>query len=183
MAEDKYADDIRLIDLSQHIFLKRGSDIIADAIIYHGDCWWKVLGNGFADGTDIVHAEKAGSIRYDAEEVTIPIDDAKVYLVVLEGAPLQFRDGDLISTEWPDKDLIYVDKALRKAVTKRDGVFEKGEVHGLFARRYDSDGDCYYAPVEAEDQGIDKNWMLMEHYDLILEWRPVNIAAVLKEAI
>ena len=79
MAEDKYADDIRLIDLSQHIFLKRGSDIIADAIIYHGD--------------------------------------------------------------------------------------------------------CYYAPVEAEDQGIDKNRMLMEHYDVILEWRPVNTAAVLREAI
>lgn len=84
---------------------------------------------------------------------------------------------------WPDKDLIYVEKALRKADTSRDGVFEKAEVRGLFARRYDSDGDCYYAPVEAEAQGIDKNWMLMEHYDLILEWRPVNIAAVLREAI
>lgn len=111
------------------------------------------------------------------------IDDVKTYLTVLEGASLQFRDGDLISTEWPDKDLIYVDKALRKAATKRDGIYEKDEVHGLFARRYDSDGDCYYAPVEADDQGIDKNWMLMEHYDIILGWRPVNIAAVLKEAI
>lgn len=79
MRYDKYADDIRQIDLSQNILLKRGSDIIADAIIYHGD--------------------------------------------------------------------------------------------------------CYYAPVEAEDQGIDKRWMPMERYDLILEWRPVNIAAVLREAI
>lgn len=183
MSDDKYADDARLIGLSKSIFLRRGSDIIADAIIYHGDCWWKVLGNGFADGTDIIHAEKAGSLRHDAEEVEIPIDDAKVYLVVLEGAPLQFRDGDIISTEWPDKDLIYVDKALRKAATTRDGVFEKDEVHGLFSRRYDSDGDCYYAPVEAEDQGIDSSWFLIEGRDLILEWRPVNIAAVLKEAI
>lgn len=136
MADDKYADDIRLIDLSQHIVLKRGSDIVADAIIYHGDCWWKVLGNGRSNGSDFLYTEKAGSIRYDAEEVEIPIDDAKTYLVVLEGAPLQFRDGD-----------------------------------------------CYYAPVEAEEQGIDKNWMLMEHYALILEWRPVDIAAVLREAI
>lgn len=183
MSDDKDADDIRLIALSQHIFLKRGSDIIADAIIYHGDCWWKVLGNGTTMESEVLYAEKAGSLRHDAEEVTIPIDDAKTYLTVPEGAPLQFQDGHLISTEWPDKDLIYVDKALRKAATKRDGVFEKGEVHGLFARRYDSDGDCYYAPVEAEDQGIDKRWMLMEHYDLILEWRPVNIAAVLREAI
>lgn len=183
MSDDKYADDARLIDLSQYIFLKRGSDIIADAIIYHGDCWWKVLGNGTTMESEILYAEKAGGAEYDAEEVKIPIDDAKMYLAVLKGSPLQFRDGDLISTEWPDKDLIYVDKALRKAVTKRDGIFEKDEVHGLFSRRYDSEGDCYYAPVEPEDQGIDKNWMLMENYDLILEWRPVNIAAVLKEAI
>ena len=183
MSDDKYADDIRLIDLSKHIFLKRGSDIIADAIIYHGDCWWKVLGNGTTMESEVLYAEKAGGAEYDAEEVTIPIDDVKTYLTILEGAPLQFRDGDLISTEWPDKDLIYVDKALRKAVSKRDGLYEKDEVHGLFSRRYDTDGDCYYAPVEPEDQGIDKNWMLVEHLDLILEWRPVNIAAVLKEAI
>lgn len=183
MSNDKYADDSCLIDLSRYIYLKRGSDIIADAIIYHGDCWWKVLGNGTTMESEILYAEKAGSIRYDAEEVTIPIDDSKTYLTVMEGAPLQFRDGDLISTEWPDKDLIYVDKALLKAVPKRDGLYEKDEVHGLFSRRYDSDGDCYYAPVEADDQGIDKNWMLMEHYDLILEWRPVNIAAVLREAV
>jgi len=183
MSDDKYADEIRLSDLSSYIVLIHGSDIIADAIIYHGDCWWKVLGNGTTMESEVLYAEKAGSLRHDAEEVTIPIDDAKTYLTVMQGSPLQFRDGDLISTEWPDKDLIYVDKALRKAATKRDGVFEKDEVHGLFARRYDSDGDCYYAPVEADDQGIDKNWMLMEHYDLILEWRPVNIAAVLKEAI
>lgn len=183
MSDDKYADNIRLIDLSQYIFLRRGSDIIADTIIYNGDCWWKVLGNGTTMESEVQYAEKAGSLRHDVEEVTIPIDDDKTYLTVSEGAPLQFRDGDLISTEWPDKDLIYVDKALRKSATKRDDVFEKDEVHGLFARGYDSDGDCYYAPVEAEDQGIDESWMLMERYDLILEWRPVNIAAVLREAI
>lgn len=183
MSNDKYADDARLIDLSKSIFLMRGSDIIADVIIYHGDCWWKVLGNGTTMESEVLYAKKAGSLRHDAEEVTIPIDDAKAYLTVPEGAPLQFRDGDLISTEWPDKDLIYVDKALRKAATKRDGVFEKDEVHGLFVRRYDSDGDCYYAPVEPRDQGIDKGWMLLEHYDLILEWHPVDIAAVLREAV
>lgn len=179
MSDDKYADDARLIDLSEYISLKRGSDIIADAIIYHGDCWWKVLGNGTMAGSEVLYVEKAGG----AEEVKIPIDDAKAYLTVLEGSPLQFRDGDLILTEWPDKDLIYVDKALRKAVSRRDGAFEKDEVHGLFSRRYDADGDCYYAPVEAEGQGIDGNWILVEHSDLILEWRPVNIAAVLAEAV
>lgn len=183
MSDDKYADDYRLSELSGYIFLKRGSDIIADAIIYHGDCWWKVLRNGGSDGGEVLYVAKAGSIRYDAEEVTISIDDAKTYLTVLEGAPLQFRDGDLISTEWPDKDLIYVDKAICRAVAGRDCLYEKDEVHGLFARRYDSDGGCYYVPVEAEDQGIDKRWMLLENYDLILEWRPVNIAAVLREAI
>ena len=185
MSDDKYADDYRLSELSQHIFLRRGSDIIADAIIYHGDRWWKVLGNETTGESEVLYAEKAGSLRYDAEVVTIPIDDAKTYLTVLEGAPLQFHDGDLISTEWPDMDLIYVDKALRKADTKWDGAFEKEEeeVYGLFARRYDSDGDCYYVPAKAEDQGIGKNWILMENYDVILEWRPANIAAVPREAI
>lgn len=183
MSDYKYCDDIQLIDLSKYIFLKRGSDIIADAIIYHGDCWWKVLGNGTTMESEILYAEKAGGAEYGAEEVQIPLNEGKTYLTVLEGSPLQFRDGELISTEWPDKDLIYVDKALREAVSKRDGLYEKDEVHGLFSRRYDSDGDCYYAPVEADAQGIDKNWILMEHYDLILEWRPVNIAAVLREAV
>lgn len=183
MSDDKYADDVRLIDMSQYISLKRGIDIIDDAIIYHGDRWWKVLGNGSYDPGLFVYAEMAGSIAIDPEKVKIPIDDAKTYLVVPEGAPLQFRDGDLISTEWPDKDLIYVDKALRKDVSKRAGIYEKDEMHGLFVRRYDSDGGCYYAPVEAEDQGIDSSWLLLEGMDIILEWRPVNIAAVLREAI
>lgn len=183
MSNDKYADDTRLIDLSRHISLKRGSDIIAGATIYRGDCWWKVLENGTTMESEVLYAEKAGGAEYDAEEVKIPIDDTKTYLTVMEDAPVQFRDGELISTEWPDKDLIYVDKALIKAVSKRDGLYEKDEVHGLFARRYDSDGDCYYAPVEPEDQGIGRNWILVEHLDLILEWRPVNIAAVLQEAI
>ena len=183
MSDDKYADDIRLIDLSQYIFLKRGSDIVADSIVYRGDCWWKVLGNGTTMESEILYAEKAGSTSYDAEEVKLPIDEAQAYLTVLEGAPLQFRDGNLISTEWPDKDLIYVDKAYRKAVSQRDDTFEKNEVYGLFARRYDADGDCYYAPVEPEDQGIAKDWILSEGLDLILEWRPVDIGAVLREAI
>lgn len=183
MSDDKYADELRLSDLSSYIVLIRGSDIIADAIIYHGDCWWKVLGNGTTVESEVLYAEKAGSLRHDTEEIKIPIDDTKTYLTVMQGAPVQFRDGDLISTEWPDKDPIYADKALRQAATKRDGASEKDEVHGLFVRRYGSDGDCYYAPAEAEDQGIDSNWFLSEGLDLILEGRPVNIAAALKEAI
>lgn len=183
MSYDKYADDSRLIGLSRYIFLRRGSDIIADAIIYHGDCWWKVLGNGTTQESEVLYAEKAGGAGYDAEEVTIPIDDDRTYLTVSEGAPLQFHDGELISTKWPDKDLIYVDKAIQRDVTGQGALFEEDEVHGLFARRRDSDGACYYMPVEAEDQGIDAGWRLIEHYDLILEWRPVNIAAVLREAI
>lgn len=183
MSNGKYADDLRLIALSEYIFLKRGSDIIADAIIYHGDCWWKVLGNGTAMESEVLYVEKAGSTRYYAGEVTIPIDDAKTYLTVLEGSPLQFCDGDLIPTEWPDKDLIYVDKAILKVDGTGNDALEKGEVHGLFVRRYDSDGNSYYALIEAEGRGIDRKWMLMEGFDLILEWHPVDIATVLREAI
>ena len=70
MSSDKYVDDIRLAALSKNILLKRGSDIIADAIIYHGDCWWKVLGNGTTVESEILYAEKAGSLRHDAEAVS-----------------------------------------------------------------------------------------------------------------
>mgnify|MGYP000864176673 CR=1 FL=1 len=48
-------------------------------------------------------------------------------------------------------------------------------------------GDCYYAPVEAEGQGIGRTWTLMEHRDLLLllllRRRLVNIAAVLRGAL
>ena len=46
-----------------------------------------------------------------------------------------------------------------------------------------SDDKMHFAPVAPEDQGIDSGWFLSEGLDLILEWRPANIAAVLRGAI
>nr|DAO33470.1 MAG TPA: hypothetical protein [Caudoviricetes sp.] len=179
MSNDKYADDTRLSDLSEYIFLKRGSDIIADAIIYRGDCWWKVLGNGFADGTDIIHAEKAGSLEGGPEEVTIPIDERTLYPVVSGGAPLQFQDGALLDGRlWPGCGLIYVKHAVRRG----EGVDSDERVFGIFALRYDSDGGPYYAPVDPASQpGVASDWLLDQRFDLILDWEPVDVAELLRE--
>ena len=171
------ADDTSLIHLSKYICLKRGSDIIADAIIYHGDCWWKVLENGTTLDGEILYAEKAGSHEGSTEEVKIPVDECEVYPSILEGAPLQFQDGSLLKEFWPCRGLIYVKDARRRS-TQAD---EDGKVFGIFALHYDSDGDPYYYPVDREMQpGVASGWLLDPKYDLILDWEPVDVADLLE---
>lgn len=171
------ADDIRLIHLSKYIHLKRGSDIIADAIIYHGDCWWKVLENGTTPESEILYAEKAGRHEGSTEEVKIPVDECEVYPSILEGAPLQFQDGSLLKEFWPCGGLIYVKDARRRS-TQAD---ENEKVFGIFALHYDSDGDPYYYPVDQEMQpGVASAWLLDPKYDLILDWEPVDVADLLE---
>ena len=48
-----------------------------------------------------------------------------------------------------------------------------------------AEGKMHFALVLALDPGdiIDSSCLLAEDYDLILEWRPVNTAAALSEAI
>ena len=180
MSNNKYADDIRLIDLSQYIYLKRGSDIIADAIIYHGDCWWKVLGNGTTVESEILYAEKAGSPEGSAEEVKIPVDECEVYPSILEGAPLQFQDGSLLKEFWPCCDLIHVKDARRRS-TQAD---ENEKVFGIFARHYDSEGDPYYYPVDQDMQpGVASDWLLDPKFDLILDWEPIDVADLLSRML
>ena len=176
-AIDNDSDDYsRVQALGQYISLKRGSDIVADAIIYHGDCWWKVLGNGTMLESEILYAEKAGSPEGGSEEVRIPIDECALYPAVLEGAPLQFQDGSLLKEFWPCGGLIYVKEA-RLRSTQAD---ENEKVFGIFALHYDSDGDPYYYPVDQEMQpGVASTWRLDPRYDLVLDWESVDVAALL----
>ena len=171
------ADYARVQALSQYIALRRGSDIIADAIIYHGDCWWKVLGNGTTLESEILYAEKAGSTEYDAEEVRIPIDECEVYPSIQEGAPLQFQNGSLLKEFWPCCDLIYV-KDARRRCTQAD---ENEKVFGIFALHYDSDGDPYYYPVDQDmPPGVASDRLLDPKLDLILDWAPIDGAELLE---
>lgn len=170
------ADYSRVQALGQYIALKRGSDIVAGAIIYLGDCWWKVLGNGTTLESEILYAEKAGSLEGSAEEVKIPIDERALYPAALEGAPLQFQDGSLLKELWPLRGLIYVKDARRRSTQAEDNE----RVFGIFALHYDSDGDPYYYPVDQEMQpGVASNWLLDPRYDLILEWDPVDVMDLL----
>lgn len=163
--------------LGRFIGLKRGSDIIADAIIYHGDCWWRVLGNGTTMDTEILYVERAGSAEGSSEEVKIPVDESRLYPSVSEGAPLQFRDGTLLTEPWPCCEIIYVKDARRRSV--RTDPDEK--VFGIFTRRYDSEGDPYYYPADQELQpGVASTWILDPKYDLILDWEPVDVADLLE---
>lgn len=170
------ADYSRVQALGKYISLKRGSDIIADAIIYHGDCWWKVLGNGTTMESEILYAEKAGSPEGSAEEVKIPVDECEVYPSIREGAPLQFQNGSLLKEFWPCCGLIYVKDARRRS-TQAD---ENEKVFGIFALHYDSDGDPYYYPVDQDMQpGVASDWLLDPKYDLILDWDPIDVADLL----
>lgn len=178
MSTYSYDNDYeRVQTLSRYIELKRGSDIISDAIIYHDDCWWKVLGNGISGETDILYVEKAGSVGESSEGVKIPVDESRLYPSVSEGALLQFQDGALLEGMWPCCGLIYVKEARR-----RYGWGDPDEkVFGIFSQRYDSDGDPYYYPVDQEMQpGVASVWLLDPKYDLILDWKPVDVADLLE---
>lgn len=79
--------------------------------------------------------------------------------------------------EWPDHDLIYVRDARRQHVQIGSGE----RVFGIFSRRYDSDGNEYFYPVERRAQdGVQPHWLLDPEYDLILDWEPVDVADLLE---
>lgn len=80
--------------------------------------------------------------------------------------------------EWPDHDLIYVRDARRQHVQ----IGSEERVFGTLSRRYDSDGNEYFYPVERRAQGgVRSCWLLDPEYDLILDWKPVDVAALLRE--
>ncbi len=79
--------------------------------------------------------------------------------------------------EWPDHDLIYVRDARRRHVQ----IGSEERVFGIFSRRYDSDGNEYFYPVERRAQaGVKSCWLLDPEYDLILDWEPVDVADMLE---
>ncbi|WP_311359389.1 hypothetical protein [Actinomyces oris] len=85
--------------------------------------------------------------------------------------------GAEVVREWPDHDLIYVRDARRRHVQIGSGE----RVFGIFSRRYDSDGNEYFYPVERRAQdGVQPHWLLDPKYDLILDWEPVDVADLLE---
>lgn len=79
--------------------------------------------------------------------------------------------------EWPDHDLIYVRDARRRHAQ----VGSEERVFGIFSRRYDSDGNEYFYPVERRAQaGVKPCRLLDPEYDLILDWEPVDVEDLLE---
>lgn len=161
--------------IGDRIKIQRLSDISYQSeYVLHGSRWWRVIEPvDSPEGLESVTLEIAGPRdpkNPETDALTGRPDDLIIYAEV--GAGLQFRSGVLQDVLWPDSDLIYVGSARRRSTWS--GIDEM--VYGLFSRRYDSDGDAYYAPVDPESQPeTQPHWILDPKYDLIMDWKPVDV--------
>lgn len=164
--------------ISDRIKVQHLGDICCqNEYVLHCSQWWRVLDPAdSSEGLEAFILEIAGP--RDPKNPATDIlkgraDDLVIYAEA--GAGLQFRSGVLQDVLWPDSDLIYVRSARRRSTWS--GIDER--VSGLFSRRYDSDGDAYYAPVDPESQPeVQSHWILDPKYDLINDWASVDVAAL-----
>ena len=162
--------------IGDRIKIQRLGDICFQSeYVLHCSRWWRPIEPvDSPEGLESVTLEIAGPRDPEHPETDIltgRADDLVIYVEV--GAGLQFRGGVLQDALWPDLDLIYVRSARRRSTWI--GIDER--VSGLFSRRYDSDGDAYYAPVDPESQPeVQAHWILDPKYDLIMGWEPVDVA-------
>ena len=179
MSHDIFDNDCELVEsLGKRIGLTRLEDVLPeDDYVLHDSYWWKVLG-GVGD-TGALDLEIAGpSSPRNPETAVLVGGEGQLVVTASSRAGLQFQDGVLADVPWPGCDLIYVKRASLHEVG--NGPDEK--VFGIFSRRYDSDGEPYYAPVDPEMQpGVSSNWLLSPDRYLILSWEPVDVADLLRE--
>ncbi len=171
---------LQLAELSQYVRLMQGCDIIQGMYVYHGNGWWRIGGFGQEGGRDVWHVREAGAGSGNLETAVF-YDDERTYLAISDIAPVQFQDGDVVATEWPDRDLIYVRKAYRRELAGKAREEYSQPIAGVFVRRMTDDGEYRYDPVDPIVQGISGDVSLLEGLDLILEWEPVDLGTILKE--
>lgn len=174
-----YETDYELTEaLGKRIFLKRLEDVIPDEdYVLHASYWWKVTGE--VGETGALELEIAGPLDPKKPETAVLIgDEGSLVVTAHASSGLQFQDGALLDVPWPCCALIYVKNARRRGV----GDDPNEQVFGIFALRYDSDGEPYYAPVDQEMQpGVESTWLLFPACDLILSWEPVDVADLLRK--
>lgn len=174
-----YESDYELVEsLGKRIGLKRLEDVIPDEdYVLHASYWWRVTGE--VGGTGALELEIAGPADPMHPETAILYgDDGSLVVTASAASGLQFKDGVLLDVPWPCCGLIYVKRASRRGV----GNDPDEKVFGIFALRYGSDGEPYYAPVDQEMQpGVASDWLLFPERDLILSWEPVDVTALLSE--
>lgn len=157
--------------------LKRLEDVLPDEdYILHASRWWRVLGERYPEMA--YDLEIAGHSGHTPPETGVVEGNARDLVVVSAvSAGLQFQDGAIYGVPWPCCELVYVKDARRR----QGGTDPDARVFGIFSRRYDSDGDPYYAPIDQEMQpGVASTWILDPQYDLILDWEPVDVAELLE---
>jgi hypothetical protein len=168
-------DAERLQALSSRVRLKRLEDVISsEGYVLHNSVWWRVSGpSGPAEvGLEIAGPEdplhpRTSTLLGSPDDLLVSVD---------RESGLQFREGVLLDVPWPDGGLIYVADARCRGI----GDDPAERVHGIFALRFDADGDSYYAPVDpALQPGVSTSWLLYPPRDLILDWSPVDVANLL----
>lgn len=179
MSSHGYETDYDLVEgLGKRIGLKRMEDVIPDEdYVLHASYWWRVTGE--VGGTGALELEIAGPTDpMHPETEILAEDDGSLVVTASTASGLQFKDGVLLDVPWPCCGLIYVKRASRRGL----GNDSADKVFGIFARRYGSDGESHYAPVDQENQpGVASNWFLYPERDLILSWEPVDVASLLSE--
>lgn len=171
-------DGERIKALSKRIRLERLEDVaLSSGYVLHDSRRWRVMGGAPSEGgenAEGVYLEIAGSsdpLHPESGRLDGLGGDLAVYADPWAG--LQFRDGALLDTPWPGRDLIYIRDARRRGV----GAGPEEKVHGIFSLRSDSDGGDYYAPVDQEYQpGAASTRYLFPDCDLVLDWEPVDVA-------
>lgn len=166
--------------LSKLIRLKHLEDVQpGEDIVQHGSRWWEV-GDVLDSGERLkVMLEIAGpsSVKVSLETCEIFGAASDLTVVTERSLGLQFSDGTLLETPWPEFDLIYVKDARRRLRALRG---PEENVFGIFARRWDNDGGSYYCPVDPEFQpGVASDWVLDPRFDVILDWKPVEVCDLL----
>lgn len=175
----QYGDDYdRLQDLGERVQLERLEYVSSsEGYVLHNSTWWRAVGPDTPKGAGLEIAGPTDPLNPPTSMLTGSPDDLVIYAP--EGCGLQFRDGVLLDVLWPHSGLIYVKDARRRGV----GEDPDEAVHGIFSLRFDSDGDSYYVPVDPESQpGVSSSWLLCQDWDLILDWRPVDVGDLLSRA-
>lgn len=171
-------DDDLIEDLSERIVLKRLEDVIpGEDYVLHASYWWRVVRADW--GTSVLYLEIAGpSGQGNPATAVLVRDEGDLVVTSPASSDLQFQDGTLLDVPWPHGDLIYVKDARRRG----DWEDLEERVFGIFSRRYGPDWEPYYAPADRERQpGAPLSGHLFPGSYLILDWVPVDVAALLKE--
>lgn len=164
-----------LAKFSEALEVRKGSDLYEDMYVYLDGRWvyLDTIEDGSVTGAVADHGPCG---RY--EDVTFKIDPEALYVAVRSGAQVKFDNGSPAGTPWPTADIIYVEEAYVGATTEE---YDTVRVSGLFVWRYDTEEAMeYYVPYMAAEQRLPSTLSLMEDVDVIVSWRRVDVADILK---